>query len=227
MNLTEQSYSKLKEYLLSSDIQPETRFSINELSRRLGVGRSPVRDAVIRLTAEGLLESADRSGLRLKPLSRSDLQEIVELREALEPYAARVACSKIDYQQLREMKRLLEAMRNSARKLADSDFQDSNAARDMAISDRRFHEKILDAADNGRLGKIVRNYQLLAGKVRYPSSMTVRHLALTVLEHWRVYTSLVNSSPEGAEFWMMRHARRGGREMMRSFTEVYGTHNGH
>ncbi len=222
MNLTAQSYEKLKEYLYSSDIQLGSRLSINELSHRLGMGRSPVRDAVTRLTAEGLLQSVARSGVRLKPLSRRDMQEIVELRESLEPYAARAACIKINYQQLREMKRLFVVMRENARKIADSKFEDKEAARNMAASDRLFHEKILDAADNGRLKKIVSNYQLLTGKVRYPASHTVRHLALTLLEHWRIYTALANSSPDGAEFWMMRHARRGGREMIKSFDCVYG-----
>lgn len=222
MSLATESYHKLKQHLFSSEVRPDTRFSINELSRRLGIGRSPVRDAVKRLAAEGLLQSVARSGVMLKQLSGQDLQEIVELREALEPYAVRNACLKIDYEQKRHLRLMIGRMRKNARKIADSRFEDAEACKHMAAADRNFHETILDAADNTRLKQIVENYQLLTSKIRYPSTHTLRHLALTVLEHWRIYQAVVKGSPDDAEFWMMRHSRRGGREMIKSLDDVYG-----
>lgn len=221
MNLTSQSYGRIRQYLLSEEVTPRTRLSINELSERLGIGRSPVRDAINQLAAEGLVKAEARSGITLRQISLKDMEEIAGLREALEPYAAEQACGRIDYEQLRQLHAACVRMRHLARQIRQAEFEDESLNQAMRSVDWAFHQVILEASGNGRLQKIIDDNHLLLCKVQYPSERTVRHLALTLREHWRIYRGLARRRPDEARKWMWRHARRGGQAMVRSWRRVY------
>lgn len=217
MNLTAESYRRIRELLASEAVTTDTRLSINELSDRLGIGRSPVRDAINQLVAEGVVQAEARSGVMLKRLSLKGLEDITGLREALEPHATEQACARMDYQQHKRLAALCAQMRSLARRICDARFEDERLHRQMQSADRAFHQEILEACGNLRLQKIMDDHQLLLCKVQYPSERTVRHLALTLYEHWRIYRALRDGDAAQARLWMWRHARRGAQAMHRSW----------
>ena len=89
--LREQVYRSLHEKLKRGEIDPEARLTETQLAAMLGVSRTPVREALARLRQEGLLDLSPR-GAALSSLSRTDLDEVMEMRLLLEPYiAARAA----------------------------------------------------------------------------------------------------------------------------------------
>lgn len=221
MSLARESYRRIRESLLSEETLFRERLSISDLSRRLGIGRSPVRDAVNRLVAEGLLETVPRSGIIVRDITLEEMREVIGLREALEPYAARQACAGIDYEQRARLRRLCLEMARLARATRDSGYGDERLNSRLRRADWLFHGLILEAAGNSRLRKIVEDHHLLLRKVRYPSLPDTRHLARTLLEHWRIYRALARRDPEAAAQWMARHARRGGKAMLKSWKEVY------
>ncbi len=221
MNLTQKSYEQIRESLLTDDSLTEQRLSINQLSQQLGIGRSPVRDAINRLAAEGLLQPVAKSGVVVRKVSYEELRDIVGLREALEPYAAECACLRMDYTQLEELRSLCFEFARLARRVRDGNFNDREVRRQMQRADWRFHGIILAAAENPTLHKIVEDHHLLLRKVRYPSLQSVQHLALTIREHWRLYQALSRRDARGAARWMHRHAHRGGKAMLKSWEEVY------
>ena len=216
-NLTEKSYTLIRQALLSDQVSEAKRFSISELSQRLGIGRSPVRDAVNRLAAEGILQSVAKSGIVVRVASFAELQDIVGLREALETYAVVRACATMDYAQRRQLHALCLKMKGLARRIRATRFTDEALHRDMQRADWGFHQLILEAADNSIMQKIIEDHHLLLRKVRYPSLPTVRHLALTLLEHWRICRAIERDDAEAAHLWMLRHARRGGKAMLESW----------
>ncbi|MFN2350894.1 MAG: GntR family transcriptional regulator [Kiritimatiellia bacterium] len=220
MNLTQQSYSKIRQKLLAADAAGGRRLSINKLAAQLGIGRSPVRDAVNRLAAEGLLLPVAKSGVVIRSISLRELREIVQLREALEPYAAAQAGPRIPRRQTQQMRRCLGEMTRLARKVRDTRFRDEALNHALYQADRRLHTIILEAAGNALLQKIVVDHQLLLRKVRYPSIRTTPHLARTLLEHWRIYRALARRDAAGARCAMLKHTRSGARAALASWQKV-------
>lgn len=220
MSVTTTSDARIREFLLSEQALGEERISINSLSSRLGIGRTPVRDAVNRLAAAGLVKPVARSGILIAPLSYRQLRDMVELREALEPFAAERACGRLDYDQLARLRDLCLEMRRAAIGIRDANFEDEALNRRMRLADARFHSVLFEAAGNEEMRRIVEDHRLLLAKVRYPSNRTVRHLGLTVWEHWRILRAMRREDRKAARLWMLRHSRRGGGEILKSWTQV-------
>ncbi|MBM3859829.1 MAG: GntR family transcriptional regulator [Verrucomicrobia bacterium] len=219
INLTEQSYARIRAALLGSEMPLGERFSINQLSTHLGIGRSPVRDAVNRLAAQGVLQTVAKSGIIIRPVSLEEFQDIVGLRESLEPYAVSQACARMDYVQHAELRALCHQMAGLARRIRAAGFQNDSLNAAMHQADWSFHSLILASCGNATLRKIVEDHRLLLRKVRYPSLATTRHLACTLREHWRIYRALARGDAAAACEWMRRHARRGGNAMLESWRQ--------
>src|SRR5688572_32659560 len=96
-------YRTLKREILSAAIAPGQPLAETELARQLGASRTPLREALIRLEADGLVRIEPRRGAFVQQLTVSDFLEINELRLVLEPYAARAAASRIDPRVVQEL----------------------------------------------------------------------------------------------------------------------------
>lgn len=84
LSLAEQAYRLLEEQLVTLQLVPGELISEKDLMDKAGIGRTPVREAIQRLSVEGLLEVIPRKGLMITPLRRSDLSQIIEARRVLE-----------------------------------------------------------------------------------------------------------------------------------------------
>ena len=83
LSLAEQAYRLLEEQLVTLKLAPGELISEKDLMDRAGIGRTPVREAIQRLSVEGLLQVIPRKGLMITPLRRSDLSQIIEARRVL------------------------------------------------------------------------------------------------------------------------------------------------
>jgi DNA-binding GntR family transcriptional regulator len=83
-SLAEQAYSRLEEQLVTLKLAPGQLIGEKDLMDKAGIGRTPVREAIQRLSVEGLLQILPRKGLMVTPLRRSDLKQIIEARRVLE-----------------------------------------------------------------------------------------------------------------------------------------------
>jgi GntR family transcriptional regulator, rspAB operon transcriptional repressor len=102
-NLAEQAYRQIHRMIMRCELAPSAEVTQNELVASTGLGRSPVREALGRLTAEGLMISRPRFGYQVAPITLADVREIFGLREIVESAAAEVACqlaSDADFDQL-------------------------------------------------------------------------------------------------------------------------------
>ncbi|MPZ74635.1 MAG: FCD domain-containing protein [Nitriliruptorales bacterium] len=98
--------TELRDAILAGDLVAGTRLNQADLATQLGVSRIPVRDALQRLAAEGLVEIRGRAGTFVSALSVADLQELYELREAVEPLAARLGLPNVGRAQFLRMEQL-------------------------------------------------------------------------------------------------------------------------
>jgi DNA-binding GntR family transcriptional regulator len=146
----EQAAQSLREEILSGAIASGTRLGEAELATRLSVSRTPIREALTRLAAEGLVELQPNRGARVATWTTDELREIFELRLRLEPYAVRQAVPRLTVTQLAELDDLAAAMERVGRPGRE---QDLNAIVEL---NRRFHGLFIEAAGAAPLAAALR-----------------------------------------------------------------------
>ena len=139
----EQAAASLRDEILSGLIPSGTRLGEAELAGRLSVSRTPIREALSRLAAEGLVEIQPNRGARVATWTTEQLREIFELRLRLEPHAVRQAVPNLSGSQLDELDELAEAMNRA------------DLSRLVELN-RRFHGLFIDAAGSPPLAAALR-----------------------------------------------------------------------
>jgi DNA-binding GntR family transcriptional regulator len=106
----QQAYEAIRGRILSGEFPPGLQLREEMLAREIGVSRTPIRDALRRLLADGLVETTPNQGSFVSAPTPEEMREVFELRVLLEGFAARKAASRITEAQLSEMERLADAM---------------------------------------------------------------------------------------------------------------------
>jgi len=161
--LAEQIADRLREDLLSGRLSAGERLSQEGLAERYAVSRIPVRDALRILHSEGLVSADPRFGTTVTPLSTADLEELYEMRLALEPVVSRLATPHLRPQDLAAMARHLRTMETSSR--AGSRWFEAHARFHRALIVRSGRDRMWPLVDRLRAQteRYVRVYKLLAG----------------------------------------------------------------
>lgn len=146
----EQAARSLREDILSGSLPAGTRLGEADLAERLSVSRTPIREALSRLSAEGLVELQPNIGARVASWTREELREIFELRLQLEPFAVAQAVLKMKGEELAELDHLAHTMRRRGRPGRNHDL--------VALVDlnRRFHALFIEIAANPPLAAALR-----------------------------------------------------------------------
>jgi DNA-binding GntR family transcriptional regulator len=142
LTLREQVLEHLREEILSSRLEPGAELNEVALASSLGVSRGPIREALGRLAAEGLVTVTPRRGTIVTKLTKQEFMDAYQVREALESLAIRLAVPRLTDEDRAELHRMSAEMR----RLAQAD--DSSAFFEI---NRRFHEKLVAASGNRRL----------------------------------------------------------------------------
>ena len=144
---TQQAYEQIKRRVLANELPPGTQVLEQQLADDLGMSRTPVREAAMRLAREGLVEVRPRHGIRILPISAGDMREIYEILTALESAAAET-CARRGLTD-GEMERLTDAVEAMDRALAVDDLDA------WADADETFHRALTDLGGNRRLQALV------------------------------------------------------------------------
>ncbi|MFG2562620.1 GntR family transcriptional regulator [Streptomyces sp. NPDC048496] len=197
--LADSVYEAVKAMVMDHEIQPGARVGIEALSRSLGVSPTPVREALARLEADGLVVKRSLSGYRATELlSRQGVEELFEMRLLLEPKAVALAAEHAQESQLDRLETLVEEMQG----LPEGGDSYAVYGRFVAL-DQQFHEGL--AAATGR--------SMLAGAVeRLHSHLHLFRLSAvtggspsTVMEHSRILRAVLRRSPDRAAEAMREH----------------------
>ncbi len=151
-------YNTLRDAILRGDMQPGERLMEIHLANKLGVSRTPIREAIRMLEQEGLAVTTPRRGAQVAKMTVKDLQDVLEIREALDELAVDMACERAKEGQLSE---LSDAMHNF--EMATK----SQNAREICVADEEFHNVIYQMADNPKLENIVSNLREQMYRYRY------------------------------------------------------------
>jgi DNA-binding GntR family transcriptional regulator len=196
VNLREQVLATIREALITGRIIPGVVYSAASLATELGISNSPVREAMLALVDEGLMEVVPNRGYRPVALTSSDLAEIAQLRMLLEVPAAGIAALANLGQRAAELEGLVERIEQTA---ALGDVGGNLAA------DRQFHLSLVDVCGNRRL---VQRVAQLRDQTRL---YNIRHLAQTGAlvasagEHRPILAAIVAHDRRRAETLMRAH----------------------
>ena len=178
MNLTQQAYEQIRNQIITCALAPNQQIAQSQLAERLGMGMTPVREALQRLTHEGFVQPIPRFGYIVSPITLADIKEIYELRGILEMAAVRLAADRAPIERLNELSESAKFTYVYRDRLSYTEFLHQNA---------QFHEAIAALSGNQRLaesvsrvlGELLRVFHLGLDLRDSAAEMRDEHLALT------------------------------------------------
>ncbi|OUZ11642.1 hypothetical protein BHE97_03780 [Aeromicrobium sp. PE09-221] len=207
---TEWVFATLRASILSGELAAGTRHSVYQLAGELGVSRTPVREAVLRLTDAGLVTVERNRGIRIRGVTAEDVRDVFELRLLIEvPAAAYAAGAAADGL-------LIEVKEASLRLHALADTGDTEA---FGVADRHLHAVIASAVGNRHVvAEIERLRDLIAvrGASTIGRSRTTRDIAG---EHDAIVEAVCEGEPVAAARAMREHLVRTGTLLMRQLSD--------
>ncbi|MGI5835158.1 MAG: GntR family transcriptional regulator [Chloroflexota bacterium] len=184
-DLGEKVYEAVRNQIVNCELAPGSSLPAGELARQLGVSLTPVRDALNRLAAEGLVEDVARKGYFVARLDPEDIVDLLEARRLIELAAAEAGIEMLDASQLAEMRRLVEEMEQ----LVDPQGRYIDYAK-FSKRDSQFHLMVVGSAGSRRLVDVYRRLSVhvhiyrrnLASKAQHPVGLTDAREHRAILE---------------------------------------------
>ena len=176
-------FNTLRQAIIKGDLKPGERLLEIQLADKLGVSRTPVREALRKLELEGLVTMVPRRGTTVLGITKKHLKDVLEIRSALEELALELACRRITPEQYEELVRL-EALLEEK--------QDSDNAFELSDIDEKFHEQIYQATNNPRLIQLLANLreQMYRFRLEYMKAKDKR--PRLIQEHQQIIKALKN-----------------------------------
>jgi DNA-binding GntR family transcriptional regulator len=204
---TTRAYFELRRRILENEMAAGTQYLEQTLADELGMSRTPVREALIRLSDERLVEVKPRHGARVLPVSVSDMGEIYELLSTLEAIAAqRVAERGLNNAQLARLDGAVNGMEQAL---------DRNDLLSWSVHDREFHNAIVELSGNRRLTQIVSMFRDQAHRAR----MQTLHLRPKPVQSNRDHAAVVAAirKRDGLAAYEIhrRHRQEAGRMLLK------------
>jgi DNA-binding GntR family transcriptional regulator len=191
-----EAYARIREKIINLELLPAAPIEENALMEELGLGRTPIREALQRLALENLVVVYPRRGTLVADLNLSDLQKIFELRLELEPFAARLAAERASAEQIATMHALFTG--------ADEILHTGNN-RQLIQLDHRAHELLAQAAHNEFLEETLERLYGHVLRLWYVSLNKVSRLREAIEEHRDIIAAVEAHDGERAATIMRAH----------------------
>lgn len=203
----------IRQKLLSGELGPGSRVSERALAIQLGISRAPVREAIAQMLSEGLLVKYPPFGTFVRLPDRREVDELFDLRELLECYAAAQAARIAQPGHLEAMARTCERVREVALAMRAGQGEGRELGDRLIAADYEFHTLILQAADNRQVMRIVDNFHILADFFSHYSRQRpqLKDVARIYRQHLRILRCIQRRDSQGARLCMadqIAHSRR-------------------
>ena len=169
-------FKTLRQAILKGELEPGERLMEIQLAERLGVSRTPIREAIRKLELEGLVLMIPRKGAEVAKISESNLRDVLEVRRSLEELAAELACQRMDAEALKDLEDAQKAFIQAV---------ESGETMTMAEADEHFHDVIYMGTGNTRLVQILNNLreQMYRYRLEYIKDADKRQILMVEHEH--------------------------------------------
>lgn len=189
-------FNTLREAILKGDLKPGERLMELQLAAQLGVSRTPIREAIRMLEQEGLAVTMPRKGAEVAKMTLKGMEDVLEIRAALDELASQLACERITEEQLG---RLEERKKEFERSLK------TGVVKAIAEADVNFHDVIYEATGNPKLVIMLNNLREQVYRYRVEYLKNVDNYPILIKEHEAIYQSLINHNREEATLAIREH----------------------
>jgi DNA-binding GntR family transcriptional regulator len=185
----ESAYEELRAAIVAGQLRPNERLVETDLAKRLQISRTPIRESFLRLAGEGLIKPAGQ-GWIVREHTKQEVQEIYEVRAALEGYAARLAARHATSEELQRINQLyLEHLKSL----------DEESRAVILEHNDEFHDAIVAASRNDHLARQIRQNREYYFMHRVSANLSDEELKSAMREHFRVLDALNSRDEEAAE----------------------------
>jgi DNA-binding GntR family transcriptional regulator len=194
--IPDQVYRILRQAILSLAMPPGAVIVEKEITRRLGISRTPLRDAVRQLADERLVDIRPQSGTYVALIDRHQLEQGRLIRRALEVEGTRLAAGHVDEAAIERLQDLIALQERAVARGRHAEFIDQDDA---------FHRRISELSGYERLWPIINRSKAHLDRVRHLSSLMPRQAAKAIAQHKAIVKALAGGDPELAARAMAHH----------------------
>jgi DNA-binding GntR family transcriptional regulator len=206
-SLADKAYHAIRDLIVALELAPGAVIDERELIERLEIGRTPVREALRRLAQEQLVEVYPRRGMFVTGVDVRQLAKLSEVREVLEPAAARLAAERASDEDRAEIAELLEEL-------------EAGDDRTLIDLDERIHRAVYRSAHNDFLEATLEQYYVLALRIWAMALDQAHELKDAVQEHRALLEAIRDGDPEQAAETMRSHVQNFEQAMRRVLLTV-------
>ena len=189
-------FNTLREAILRGDLQPGERLMELQLADKLGVSRTPIREAIRMLEQEGLAVTVPRKGAEVAKMTLKGMEDVLEIRGALDELAVELACERITEEQLNDLKKRKQDFEVSLK---------SGNLKQIAEADVHFHDVIYDATCNPKLINLLNNLREQIYRYRVEYIKKAENHPILMEEHEAIYKALSKRDKQAAKAAIYRH----------------------
>lgn len=182
-------FNTLRQAILTGELKPGERLMEIHLANRLGVSRTPIREAIRKLELEGLVTMIPRRGAEVAQITEKSLKDVLEVRRALDALSVELACDRIEEEELAALSRACSAFAEATK---------TKDPKKIAQADVALHDIIIKATDNSRLIQLVNNLSEQMYRYRFEYIKDESTHAQLIEEHRIIFESIRRNDKETA-----------------------------
>lgn len=191
-------FHTLRDAILTGKLVPGERLMENQLAEKLGVSRTPIREALRMLELENLVELVPRKGAQVLEMTAKDIINVLEIREVLESLATSQACTKMTASEMEELKAL---------QLQFEELCHSNNSEELVAVDEKFHDLIFASTENDKLVQIFNNLRIQLYRYRMAHVKLDSSRVALINHHRNIITAIENKDPDAGAKAAQDHIR--------------------
>lgn len=202
--IVERTYRQLKEMAANYEFKPDSRLNESELAKRLETSRTPLREALNRLVAEGFLTSRSGQGFFCRSLTPAEIMDLYEARAAIECEAVRLAAIRAAPADVMSLEQFLNA--------SHADYRSDTSPIELVNLDEEFHLRLTTLSGNAEMTRMLEN---MNGRIHYIRLIDLKTLcaksgpdAVTTKPHKSILEAVKRGDPEAAQTEMRKHIER-------------------
>ena len=183
-------FNTLREAILRGDLKPGERLMEIQLASQLGVSRTPIREAIRMLEQEGLAVTMPRKGAEVAKMTLKGMEDVLEIRAALDELASQLACERMTEEQLARLE--------DKKVIFEKSLKTGNV-KAIAEADVNFHDVIYEATGNPKLVNMLNNLREQIYRYRIEYLKNADNYPILIKEHEAIYQSICNRNQDEAK----------------------------
>ena len=191
-------FNTLRQAILRGELKPGERLMEIQLANKLGVSRTPIREAIRKLELEGLVLVIPRKGAEVADIKEKSLRDVLEVRKALEELSVQLACEKITKEEIEELKEAAETFKKA---------QKTKDITQIAEADVHFHDIINTASGNQKLIQLLNNLREQMYRYRVEYLKDERNYPTLMREHSEIVEGLMTKDKGRVTEAMHKHVK--------------------